>query len=63
MSEHDFHCRECHAPTPIAAADGSPLWCEECCPDHEYEYQRGEGNRCIHCNAEPPDDWYEVDFL
>lgn len=63
MSSPDFHCRECRAPTHIAAADGSALWCSECCPEHEYEYERSEGHRCIHCHAEPPDDWYEVDFL
>lgn len=35
-------------------------YCEEHCPDHEYEYDRGErASFCKHCNARRPDDWYE----
>lgn len=43
----------------MGAPDGdAPTYCPNCCPDHEYEYERGEGHRCKTCSAEPPHDWF-----
>lgn len=62
MKDLRFTCRECGADTGICAMDDTQLWCEDCCPDHDYEYEAGERRHlCIHCNAEPPLDWYSCD--
>lgn len=54
----NFQCQVCGGPT-IVAPDSGPAYCEEHCPDHIYEYVRGEGHRCITCHAEPPVGWWE----
>ena len=46
----------------VAPADGGPAFCEQHCPDHDYQYQRAEGHRCVTCFAEPPPDWFDVDY-
>lgn len=53
---NDFACKVCGVECPIAPADGSGAACEAHCPDHDYEYQRGEGHHCIHCFKERPND-------
>lgn len=57
-----FTCSVCGAATSIAPKDG-PAFCEAHCPDHDYQYERGEGHRCVKCNAEPPLDWHDESDL
>lgn len=57
--ELNFFCRVCGEPTVIAPADGSPGVCEDCCEDHDYRYERGEGHRCTHCFGAPPEDHFD----
>lgn len=59
--EPDFHCRECGVETPSAPADGSKGYCQNCCPDHDFVYERGVGHRCKICDCEPPLDWLDID--
>lgn len=54
-----FKCGTCGAQASISPPEGE-TYCAECCPDHEYEYEPGEGRRCKTCFAEPPLDWYET---
>jgi hypothetical protein len=54
----DFRCKVCGVDCDVAPSDGSGAICPAHCEDHDYEYERGEGHRCKHCNAEPPDDWF-----
>lgn len=56
-----FICGRCGADTVLASADGSPAVCVDCCEDHEYIYEPGDGHMCMHCGARPPDDWFMVD--
>lgn len=56
-----FKCSGCGAAAYVAPSDGSPAFCPEHCPDHIYNYERGEGWRCLTCYAEPPPDWYSSD--
>jgi hypothetical protein len=54
-----FKCRVCGADCAIAPKLPERAVCPEHCEDHQYEYVRGEGHRCISCFAEPPADWFE----
>ena len=54
-------CIVCKGPTAIAPAGGELGVCAEHCEDHSYEYERGTGWRCVHCDAEPPADWFDFD--
>ena len=57
-----FKCGTCGNTAAVSPpSDDDPTFCQECCPDHEYEYERGEGHRCKTCNAEPPLDWFDVE--
>lgn len=52
-----FVCAKCGKETPVAPLSG-PAYCEECCPDHDYRYDRGRrGHFCITCDMPRPDDW------
>ncbi len=66
-----FACRVCGEPTAIAFCAPTAhddfehsrphfqAWCERCCLSHEYEYiDRGDGWRCVYCDASPPDESY-----
>lgn len=55
-----FKCGTCGERAAISPPGDAPTYCAECCPDHEYEYERGEGHRCKTCFAEPADDWFDV---
>lgn len=57
-----FKCGVCGEGAYVAPQGDEPTYCTKCCPDHQYEYERGEGRRCVTCHAEPPDDWYAEDF-
>jgi hypothetical protein len=51
----DLHCRVCRKDIDICAADGSALWCRECCEDHDFEYcPDRRGRFCNNCDAELP---------
>lgn len=56
-----FECGACGGHAYVAPQGNEPTYCTKCCPDHEYQYERGEGWRCLTCYAEPPDDWYQED--
>jgi hypothetical protein len=60
MRDPTFKCGVCGGDAIIEPPDG-PAICPNCCEDHDYVYERGEGHRCAHCFAEPPCDWYEDD--
>lgn len=52
-----FACRVCGKQCALAGPDGAI--CEEHCPDHDYQYIRGErGHFCQHCGKAAPNDWY-----
>lgn len=54
----DFKCVICQVECQTCPADGGWAFCEEHCPDHQYEYDPGERKSlCIDCGAERPDDW------
>jgi hypothetical protein len=57
-----FKCSVCGDGAYVAPPGDEPTYCTKHCPDHEYEYERGEGWRCKTCHAEPPLDFYESDF-
>jgi hypothetical protein len=57
-----FKCVECGGGAIVSPPDG-PTYCTECCPDHEYEYEPGEGRRCKTCFAEPPLDYADDSAL
>ena len=57
-----FKCGTCGEQAYVAPPGDGPTYCTKCCPDHEYEYERGVGRRCVTCFAEPPADWYQQDF-
>lgn len=53
-----FTCFKCGGETIIAPQIG-PAYCPDCCPDHDYQYERGEGHRCVVCFDEPPPDYFD----
>ncbi|MCJ9696218.1 hypothetical protein MOV76_32115 [Rhizobium sp. PRIMUS64] len=62
MTEQDCNCRVCRKEIGFCALDGSPLWCEECCEDHDYEHDPDRRSAfCKHCDQAAPDDWYYCD--
>ena len=62
MSEPEFKCCECGLETPIANTT-RPTYCERCCPDHDYEYDRfDQMHYCKHCGEVPPDDWHGYNY-
>ena len=52
-------CRVCGDPVTIVKAGETDGFCEKHCPDHIYEYVRGEGHRCTTCHAQPPEDYFD----
>ena len=54
-----FKCHVCGVECPIAPQLPAKPVCAEHCEDHQYEYVRGEGHRCVSCFAEPPADSFE----
>jgi len=54
-----FKCKVCGVDCPITPADRSGAYCPKHCPDHDYQYQRGEGHRCVTCHAPAPEDWFD----
>jgi prolyl-tRNA editing enzyme YbaK/EbsC (Cys-tRNA(Pro) deacylase) len=63
MADPDFACHVCGAQCAIAPEPPAKTVCQEHCEDHEYVYIASEGKRCIHCHAEPPDDWFDVEEI
>lgn len=58
----EFKCVACGKETEVANIEG-PTWCPECCPDHDYEYDRDARARyCKNCGQEPPYDWHGYDW-
>lgn len=55
-----FKCGNCGGAAVLSPPVGETC-CENCCPDHQYEYDRFEGHRCKTCHAEPPLDWFSVE--
>jgi endogenous inhibitor of DNA gyrase (YacG/DUF329 family) len=55
----EFECRVCGVQCDIAPQLPERPVCSEHCEDHDYRYERGEGHRCIHCFAAPPQDWFD----
>lgn len=54
----DFRCHVCGKECDIAPQPPERAICEECCEDHEYEYDRGERWKfCAHCGKPIPEDW------
>lgn len=53
-----FKCKVCGVQCAIAPSDGSGAVCPEHCQDHHYQYQRGDGHRCVTCFATPPEDYF-----
>lgn len=62
-------CRVCGSSENVACYDPRGLWayffrstyCPECCPEHDYIREPGEGMRCRHCSEPPDADWYYED--
>jgi hypothetical protein len=58
----EAYCKVCGTLCFVYPSDGTQGVCPEHCPDHEYEYERGERRHmCKTCGAEPPMDWFDVD--
>lgn len=56
----EFHCAKCRKELGGGPVDGSPAWCEDCCPDHDFEYDRDRrGHFCKHCDMQAPYEWYD----
>lgn len=54
----NFACRVCGKECPTASAEGAI--CEDCCEDHQYEYDKWRRNKfCVHCDRQIPDDFYD----
>ena len=61
-SQPRFKCRVCGCDTEVAPDWPARAVCPEHCEDHQYQYDLGERQHsCVHCNAFPPDDWYDRD--
>lgn len=59
MTEPIFKCARCGAGTELAAPNPAITVCQDCCEDHDYEYDScAEWAMCQHCNAPAPDDYY-----
>ena len=58
--EPDFTCCKCCTKTDTAPDPPGWTYCEYCCPDHEYEYDKWEQAKiCTVCGKRKPDDWDE----
>jgi hypothetical protein len=58
-----FKCGFCGKTAVVAPQGIEPTYCQDCCPDHDYAYERGEGWRCKTCHGEPPLDFYDESDL
>jgi len=64
-----FSCRVCGVELPghpVVTNDmgeqvGVQGVCEAHCEDHDYQHDGYRSFACIHCDAEPPDDWFYSD--
>lgn len=61
MTPPTFKCGTCGADA-LCEPQGAPALCPNCCEDHDYVYEHGEGRMCRHCSAEPPWDYYNDDY-
>lgn len=58
----DFTCRVCGKLCNCAPDPPDRAVCEDHCPDHEYEYDRGECDRfCKTCGKRADPDWGRCD--
>lgn len=58
-AEPDWSCRVCGKPVMVIPAEMERGWCVDCCPDHDYEYDRHErGHFCKTCGQPAPPDFY-----
>jgi hypothetical protein len=57
----DPPCRVCGIDRVFIWEEAAPekAICAECCPHPEYEYERGEGHRCVQCYADAPASYFE----
>lgn len=62
MSDIDFSCRVCGKQCDSAPPLPERAVCEDCCEEHDYEYEPSERTHlCKHC-CKPVDlDWYRCD--
>lgn len=57
--EIDFRCHKCRKQCDVAPMPPLRAICEDCCEDHEYEYDAVERwHFCCHCNRRVEPDWY-----
>lgn len=60
-----YMCRVCGVECDSHPVDengiGQQAVCPEHCEDHDYQHDGWRNHYCIHCGAEPPDDWYYSD--
>lgn len=62
FGDPDFHCHKCGVETTTAPLLPKLSVCENCCEDHEYEYDSYERAKfCIHCNKQQENE-YSDDF-
>lgn len=55
-------CSKCSADDVIVYMTPEDAICPACCPDHEYEYERGDRDWfCKHCGDVAPEDWLRCD--
>lgn len=55
----DYSCRKCGKQCDSAPYPPARAICEDCCPDHDYRYEREERkHRCVNCGREPDPDFY-----
>ena len=60
--EIDFSCHVCGKQCDIAPNPPEKAVCDECCADHEYEYDRDEFWHCCKtCGKRVDVDWYYCD--
>lgn len=61
MTDMRVLCSKCQGGNVLVYMTVASAICPNCCDDHDYRYEgRGDGHMCIHCGANPPDDWYDV---
>lgn len=55
----DFTCQKCGKECVIAPDPPERAICQDCCEDHEYEYDKWRrGWFCTKCDNEQEPDWY-----
>lgn len=58
----DFNCHKCGKQCDVAPMPPLRAICEDCCEDHEYDYDATERwHLCRHCNRRIDPDWYHCD--